>query len=135
VNKEVVGPMGNNNAETLALRGSMTASSGIYDNYLRGALGKFLLEKIHGGSDLSVVSAYFTIYAFGALQTRLAGIERMRFLFGEPRFLQSLDPERTDKKAFKIEDEGLQLTNRLQQKQLARECAARGRRLRAIVWS
>jgi hypothetical protein len=75
------------------------------------------------GSDLSVVSAYFTIYAFGALQKRLVEVDRMRFLFGEPRFIQSLDPERTDKKAFKIEDEGLQLANRLQQRRLARECA------------
>lgn len=99
------------------------AASGIRDNYLRGAVGDFLLEKLRKGSDLSVVSAYFTIYAFGALQERLSEIDRMRFLFGEPRFLQSLDPERTDKKAFKIEDEGLQLANRLQQKRLARECA------------
>src|SRR3954454_3227664 len=100
-----------------------TAASGIRDNYLRGAVGDFLLEKIREGADLSVVSAYFTIYAFGALQSRLATIDRMRFLFGEPRFIQSLDPERTDKKAFKIEDEGLLLANRLEQKRLARECA------------
>jgi hypothetical protein len=73
------------------------ASSGIRDNYLRGAVGEFLLDKIREGADLSVVSAYFTIYAFGALQSRLAKIDRMRFLFGEPRFIQSLDPERTDK--------------------------------------
>jgi hypothetical protein len=98
-------------------------TSGIRDNFLRGSVGDFLREKIRAGADLSVVSAYFTIYAFGALQTELAEIDRMRFLFGEPRFLQSLDPERTDKKAFKIEDEGLKLTNRLQQKRLARECA------------
>jgi hypothetical protein len=74
-------------------------SSGIRDNYLRGAVGEFLLEKISEGADLSVVSAYFTIYAFAALQKRLAKVDRMRFLFGEPRFIQSLDPERTDKKA------------------------------------
>jgi hypothetical protein len=100
-----------------------TPVSGIRDNYLRGAVGEFLLDKIREGADLSIVSAYFTIYAFGALQSRLATIDRMRFLFGEPRFIQSLDPERTDKKAFKIEDEGLQLANRLEQKRLARECA------------
>jgi SNF2 family DNA or RNA helicase len=99
------------------------AGSGIRDNYRRGAVGEFLLDKIRAGSDLSVVSAYFTIYAFGALQSELEAIDRMRFLFGEPRFLQSLDPERTDKKAFKIEDEGLKLVNRLQQKRLARDCA------------
>jgi hypothetical protein len=110
-------------SETLKPAPPEAGGSGIRDNYLRGAVGEFLLQKIREGSDLSVVSAYFTIYAFGALQTRLVEIDRMRFLFGEPRFIQSLDPERTDKKAFKIEDEGLQLANRLQQKRLARECA------------
>src|SRR5206468_2436866 len=43
-------------------------------------------------------------------------------LFGEPRFISSLDPDKTDKKTFKIEDEGLQLANRLTQKRVAREC-------------
>jgi hypothetical protein len=100
------------------------SSSGIRDNYLRGAVGDFLREKIEPNCDLSIVSAYFTIYAYGALQQELAGIDRMRFLFGEPRFIKSLDPERTDKKSFKIEDENLTLANRLNQKRLARECAA-----------
>jgi SNF2 family DNA or RNA helicase len=98
--------------------------SGIRDNYSRGSVAEFLREKICDGSSLSVVSAYFTIYAFDALQPELAKIEGMRFLFGEPRFIASLDPERTDKKAFKIEDEGLTLANRLEQKRVARECAA-----------
>ena len=48
---------------------------------------------------------------------------RVDFLFGEPRFEKSLDPDRTDKKACKIEDEKLARGNRLQQKCLARECA------------
>ena len=109
--------------ETVEAGPAEASRSGIRDNYLRGAVGEFLREKIREGTDLSVVSAYFTIYAFGALQKQLAEIDRLRFLFGEPRFLQSLDPKRTDKKAFKIEDEGLQLANRLQQKRLARECA------------
>jgi phosphatidylserine/phosphatidylglycerophosphate/cardiolipin synthase-like enzyme len=104
--------------------GTVLTSSGIRDNYTRGTVGSFLKEKIHTGSALSVVSAYFTIYAFEALEERLQTIEGMRFLFGEPRFLKSLDPEKTDKKAFKIEDDGLQLANRLEQKRLAHVCAA-----------
>lgn len=100
------------------------ADSGIRDNYIRGAVGDFLKEKIQPGSALSIVSAYFTIYAYEALRSRLDGITGLRFLFGEPRFLKSLDPEKTDKKAFKIEDEGLELANRLEQKRIARDCAA-----------
>jgi len=98
--------------------------SGIRDNHIRGSVGDFLRDKIQPDSTLSVISAYFTIYAFEALKTQLNGIASLRFLFGEPRFLKALDPEKIDKKAFKIEDDGLQLTNRLEQKRVAKECAA-----------
>ena len=97
--------------------------SGIRDNHCRGTVGEFLQSKIQNGSSLSIVSAYFTIYAFDVLKASLVEIEELRFLFGEPRFIQSLDPKKTDKKAFKIEDEGLQLENRLEQKRVAKECA------------
>ena len=80
--------------------------SGIRDNRARGKVADFLQEKAANGSRLSVVSAYFTIYAYDALSEQLDGIESLKFLFGEPKFIQTLDPEKTDKKAFKIEDEG-----------------------------
>jgi ERCC4-related helicase len=97
--------------------------SGIRDNRSRGTVAEFLQEKAASGSRLSVVSAYFTIYAYQALSVQLDGIESLQFLFGEPKFIQTLDPEKTDKKAFKIEDEGLILANRLQQREVARRCA------------
>ena len=96
---------------------------GIRDNHSRGQVADFLSAKIGEGSRLSVVSAYFTIYAYEALSKALDGVESLQFLFGEPRFIHALDPEKTDKKAFKIEDEGLELANRLQQKEVARRCA------------
>jgi hypothetical protein len=98
-------------------------NSGIRDNHHRGAVADFLKTKIHAGSRLSVVSAYFTIYAYDALRENLDQIEHLDFLFGEPRFISSLDPDKTDKKSFKIEDEGLKLANRLEQKRVARDCA------------
>ncbi|MDO9188403.1 MAG: hypothetical protein Q7U24_00920, partial [Sulfurimicrobium sp.] len=76
-------------------------SHGIRDNYGRGKVADFLSEKISDGSALSVVSAYFTIYAYEAMADRLDHIETLRFLFGEPRFVATLDPEKTDKKSFK----------------------------------
>ena len=96
---------------------------GIKDNYHRGRVAEFLSARIAPGSRLSVVSAYFTIFAYDALREQLNGIDSLQFLFGEPRFIQALDPDKTDKKAFKIEDEGLALANRLQQKDVARRCA------------
>ena len=97
--------------------------SGIRDNHTRGRVAEFLTEKIGARSQLSFVSAYFTIYAYDALSRELDQIEHLNFLFGEPRFVATLDPEKTDKKAFQIEDEGLELANRLQQKEVARRCA------------
>ncbi|MBN2499312.1 MAG: DEAD/DEAH box helicase family protein [Anaerolineales bacterium] len=99
------------------------SDSGIRDNYQRGSVADFLKEKIQGGSELSIVSAYFTIYAYAALKDKLDDISHLRFLFGEPRFIKSLDPDRTDKKAYQIEDGELHLQNRLQQRRVAKECA------------
>ena len=98
-------------------------ASGIRDNYQRGSVGEFLGEKIQAGSAVSIVSAYFTIYAYAALQDKLDGIEHLRFLFGEPRFVSGLDPGKTDKKAYTLEDNGLKLANRLEQSAVARACA------------
>src|SRR5438094_4859921 len=100
-----------------------TFNSGIKDNHSRGTVGDFLKAKIRDGSRLSIASAYFTIYAYDALKESLDRIEQLQFLFGEPRFVKSLDPDKTDRKSFKIEDDELRLTNRLEQKHVAKECA------------
>ena len=97
--------------------------SGIRDNHSRGSVGDFLKTKIKEDSALSIVSAYFTIYAFDALKEQLLSLKNLNFLFGEPRFIKSLDPNKTEKKTFKIEDDGLQLQNRLLQRRVAKECA------------
>ncbi len=98
--------------------------SGIWDNHNRGEIGSFLRDKIRTNADLSFVSAYFTIYAYEALRTQLDGINHLRFLFGEPRFIQSLDPDKTETKAFRVENDALELANTLEQKRVARDCAA-----------
>lgn len=98
-------------------------TSGIRDNFLRGNVGDFLREYIQSGSKLSVVSAYFTIYAYDALKEKLNGVEQLRFLFGEPRFVTTIDPDRNVSKSFIIQDDGLQLSNHLEQKRIAKECA------------
>ena len=96
---------------------------GIRDNHSRGSVADFLKIRVSEGSILSVVSAYFTIHAYQALRSNLDGIESLRFLFGEPRFIGSLDPEKTERKRFSIEEDGLELANRLRQRQVAFDCA------------
>lgn len=107
-------PLSNNSQSSL--------SSGIRDNHTRGTTGDFLREKIQNGSKLSIVSAYFTIYAYEALKDKLDNIENLQFLFGEPRFVKSLDPDKTDKKAYNLEDNSMALANRLSQRRAAKEC-------------
>ena len=97
--------------------------SGIRDNLRRGTVYEFLAQEIKNGSALSIVSAYFTIYAFEALQKPLNEIENLRFLFGDPDFIKNLDPNNTEKKAFEITDAGLELNKQLQQKPIAKACA------------
>ncbi len=93
------------------------------DNHTRGTVAEFLREKIQPGSKLSVVSAFFTIYAYDALKESLDPIEHLDFLFGEPSFVNRLDPNQTGRKSFVIDADGLSLANKLQQKRVARECA------------
>ncbi len=98
-------------------------SSGVRDNDRRGTVADFLRENLAPGSEVSIVSAYFTIYAYQALKQELDSIKELRFLYGDPTAIASVDPDRTDKKTFHIENDHIQLTHKLNQKQIARECA------------
>lgn len=103
----------------------MGSSSGIRDNRERGNVGDFLAKHITPGSQLSFVSAYFTIYAYQALKNNLNEVERLRFLFGQPRFISEIDPNKTQTRSYEIEDSGLSipLERRLEQSKAARECS------------
>lgn len=99
--------------------------SALRDNYKRGKVGDFLKDVILPDSKLSFVSAYFTIYAYHQLKSQLDSIEHLRFLFGEPRFIKSIDPSKVNKREFKIEDDHIIIPteHRIMQKAVARECA------------
>ena len=109
-------------------RGDDPLSAGvdaIVDNRKR-KVGEFLRSSIEAGSNLSVVSAYFTIYAYEALREALEKAGRMRFLYGEPTATGTPDPPGCDEgKSFRLnEDGGMELRHALAQKALARACAA-----------
>jgi len=82
------------------------------------------------GSNLSVISAYFTIYAFEKMKDDLARIDSMRFIYTEPSFVNSEDelireyyidskPTRNiSGNRFEIK-----LKNEMKQAHIARECA------------
>ena len=69
----------------------MHKHSGIRDNHQRGKVADFLADRISAGSQLSVVSAYFTIYAYEALSQNLDTIGSLRFLVRFASFLANPD--------------------------------------------
>lgn len=94
----------------------------IRDNKNFGSVGDFLKEVIKEGSELSVVSAYFTIFAYYGLHEQLDSIKSMKFLFGEPTFITS---DNVDVRNYKIEDESIIInpTEKFGQKRIASKCA------------
>ena len=96
---------------------------GLRDNHRRGTVADFLRAEIRPGARLSIASAYFTIYAWDLLKEQLNSIDHLDFLFGEPSFIDQVNPAKLARKSFIIDTEGLSLANRLQQKRVARECA------------
>ena len=102
-----------------------TIPSNIMDNRSNGSVGEFLKKEVDKDSELSIVSAYFTIYAYHKLKDQLDNIKSLRFLFGEPTFIKGVDDTNMDNKSFKIEDDKLNISidNCLGQKAIANQCA------------
>ncbi|MFP4167008.1 MAG: phospholipase D-like domain-containing protein, partial [Opitutales bacterium] len=102
---------------------NVTAPSSIRDNNSRGRAGDFLREDLQPDTDLSVVSAFFTLHAYHAIKTQLDQIRSLRFLFGDPQFVNNLEKDAKASREFQITESGLSLGNQLSQGKLARECA------------
>ncbi|MBO3272975.1 ATP-dependent helicase [Hymenobacter defluvii] len=71
------------------------------------------------GSDLAIVSAYFSIYAHAHLAEKLGDIQQLRFLFGEPNFV--LDPSKPQR-VFELTKDTVGLRDKLPQNKVARAC-------------
>ena len=79
--------------------------SGIRDNRTRGSAHQFLSSKVVPDSKLSIVSAYFTSFAYDKMAKTLDSVGGLRFLFGEPRFLDSIDADGLCPPAFSLRSE------------------------------
>lgn len=100
------------------------------DNKQNGKVGEELRKIIEKGSELSVISAYFTIYAYKELQKELNKIDKMRFVFTEPTFIKR---EKEKNREYYIEKHNetklsgnefeIKLRNELNQFSIAKECA------------
>jgi hypothetical protein len=98
--------------------------SGIRDNRSRGSAHDFITSRVGIGSALSVVSAYFTTFAYERLRGTLDGVGAMRFLFGEPRFLRDSEALGLVPPAFTLDESGLRLSEQMRQRAVALRCAA-----------
>ena len=108
----------------LATHNSRNVSNAIVDNQ-QCKVGDVLRDEMVPGAALSFVSAYFTIYAYEALRNELEAAGELRFLYGDPQGLASVDPSSDETKAFKLaKDGGIELKHALVQKALAKACAA-----------
>ena len=96
-------------------------------------LGDALGKSIDNDAKLSIISSYFTIFAYGELKNELSKIKELRFLFSEPTFIKRMIDSKEPRefevarraREVSIGGSGLELTlrNNLNQRALARECA------------
>lgn len=90
----------------------------ILDNKKNGKVGDVLKQSIQKNSKLSIISGYFTIYAFKELKKELTKIKELRLLFTSPIFKNH---QSDNNLAGEIEE--IRFKNSLQQVKIARECA------------
>lgn len=96
-------------------------------------LGDALASAIDDDAKLSIISSYFTVFAFGELKEELQKIDSLRFIFSEPTFIKKMQSSKEPMEFVLARRErergiggtGLELTlrNNLNQRALARECA------------
>lgn len=102
----------------------------ILDNKKYGNVVDCLKENIIPNSQMSIISAYFTIFAYKELQSELSKIKDLRFLFTQSSFLDhSMEITRdfSIKSNIKTSVSGnkyeIKLKNSLNQSYIAKECA------------
>ncbi len=103
----------------------------ILDNRLNTVVD-YLRAHLPTAEIFRLVSAYFTIYGYEALQNELQNVKDVRFLFGDPASVGEVDPSEKTEKSFELIEGQLSPNHALQQKYLAQQCAkwVRSRRVK-----
>lgn len=102
----------------------------ILDNKNFGKVGDEIKENIKKGSNLSIISAYFTIFAYKELYKELSKVDKVRFIFTEPTFIKK-DKEKIRHYYIKVNSEDtlsgtdfeIKLRNKMTQANIAKECS------------
>ena len=100
------------------------------DNKKNGTVAEELRQEITKDSKLSVMTAYFTIFAFAELKKELMKVDRIRLLFTDPVFIKGEQEqtreyylERNGGQAFSGNVYEMKLRNEMCQAAVAKECA------------
>ena len=98
--------------------------SPILDNR-QTSLAQYLREHLKDAEQFRIVSAYFSVFGFGALADKLesASLNEVRFLFGEPESASEVIAGETSVRTFDLTETGLSLDESgLGQRDLAKRC-------------
>ena len=103
---------------------------GILDNKTQGKVIDKLKEDLKSGTKVSIISAYFTIFAYQELRKELNKIDSLRLLFSMPTFVENKKDINREFKLSGSYESGLagdryemKLKNELKQSEIAKECA------------
>lgn len=101
------------------------------DNKQNGKVIDEIKSNLQKGSKLSVISAFFTIYAYADLKKELSQIDGMRFIFTEPTFVNNENEmireyyiHRQNEKDIGGNEFEIRLRNEMKQAAIAKECSA-----------
>ncbi|HJK78863.1 MAG TPA: helicase-related protein [Methanocorpusculum sp.] len=102
----------------------------IIDNKRSGTVFEELRDNLKTGSHLSIISAYFTIYAYAELKKELSKIDNLRFIFTEPTFVTNDNElmreyyiDHSPERKLQGNEFEIKLRNEMKQAVIARECA------------
>lgn len=99
------------------------------DNRQMGNVADELKSSMRKGSKLSVISAYFTLYAYRALKKELEKVDSFRMVLTEPAFLGKKEEQLEFHIQHNVEkniagnEYEIKLKNEMLQVAIARECA------------
>lgn len=101
------------------------------DNKRSGTVADELRENIRKDSKLSIMTAYFTIYAFESLKKELMKVDSVRLMFTDPTFLREKQElsreyfiENDSEQALHGNQYEIKLRNEMRSAAIARECAS-----------
>jgi SNF2 family DNA or RNA helicase len=90
----------------------------LIDNKRNGKVGDVLKENINKNDKLSIISGYFTIYAYKQLKKELEKVDELKLLLNKPLFKNN-----SLNNFLSGENEEIKYKNKLEQTKIAMECA------------